>query len=299
MDNRLGEMEVFVLAAELQSFSAAGRRLKLSPSAVSKLVTRIEDRLGTRLLVRSTRMMKLTLEGEVYLSRAQRILAEINETELVVAGGGTMVPRGLLRINASLGFGERYLLPIVRDFLRLYPEVHLDISLTDGVIGLIEERTDIAIRSGPMDDTTLKARKLLESRRVIVASPTYLEAHGVPTSPQDLANHNCLSFNFRQSLNAWPFRDPGARNVYRLAVSGDMMVNSGMIIRRLCLTGSGLGRVGQFHVQQDIDAGLLVPVLQDYNPGDTEVVNAVFAGHEHLAARIRAFIDFLTKHVAQ
>jgi DNA-binding transcriptional LysR family regulator len=160
MDNRAGEMEVFVTAAELQSFSAAGRRLKLSPSAVSKLVTRIEDRLGTRLLVRSTRTMKLTPEGDVYLTRAQRILAEIAETEQIVAGGGKMVPRGLLRINASVGFGERCLLPVVPEFLALYPEVQLDISLTDGVIGLIEERTDIAIRSGPMSDSTLKARKI-------------------------------------------------------------------------------------------------------------------------------------------
>jgi DNA-binding transcriptional LysR family regulator len=297
MDNRAGEMEVFVTAAELQSFSAAGRRLKLSPSAVSKLVTRIEDRLGTRLLVRSTRTMKLTPEGEVYLTRAQRILAEIAETEQIVAGGGKMVPRGLLRINASVGFGERCLLPVVPEFLALYPEVQLDISLTDGVIGLIEERTDIAIRSGPMSDSTLKARKILESRRVIVASPDYLKAYGAPKTPQDLAHHNCFSFNFGRSLNEWPFRDPGSSSVYRLLISGNTTVNSGMIMRRLCLAGSGLGRVGQFHVQPDIDAGLLVPVLEEYNAEDIELIHAVFAGHEHLAARIRAFIDFIGEHV--
>jgi DNA-binding transcriptional LysR family regulator len=297
MDNRAGEMEVFVTAAELQSFSAAGRRLKLSPSAVSKLVTRIEDRLGTRLLVRSTRTMKLTPEGDVYLTRAQRILAEIAETEQIVAGGGKMVPRGLLRINASVGFGERCLLPVVPEFLALYPEVKLDISLTDGVIGLIEERTDIAIRSGPMSDSTLKARKILESRRVIVASPDYLKAYGAPKTPQDLAHHNCFSFNFGRSLNEWPFRDPGSSSVYRLLISGNTTVNSGMIMRRLCLAGSGLGRVGQFHVQPDIDAGLLVPVLEEYNAEDIELIHAVFAGHEHLAARIRAFIDFIGEHV--
>jgi DNA-binding transcriptional LysR family regulator len=297
MDNRAGEMEVFVTAAELQSFSAAGRRLKLSPSAVSKLVTRIEDRLGTRLLVRSTRTMKLTPEGDVYLTRAQRILAEIAETEQIVAGGGKMVPRGLLRINASVGFGERCLLPVVPEFLALYPEVQLDISLTDGVIGLIEERTDIAIRSGPMSDSTLKARKILESRRVIVASPDYLKAYGAPKTPQDLAHHNCFSFNFGRSLNEWPFRDPGSSSVYRLLISGNTTVNSGMIMRRLCLAGSGLGRVGQFHVQPDIDAGLLVPVLEEYNAEDIELIHAVFAGHEHLAARIRAFIDFIGEHV--
>ena len=141
LDNRAGEMEVFVTAAELQSFSATGRRLRLSPSAVSKLVTRIEDRLGTRLLVRSTRMITLTPEGEIYLARARRVLAEIAEIEQIVSSGGKVVPRGPLRVNASLGFGERYLLPLLQDFLALYPNIELDISLTDGVIGLIEERT--------------------------------------------------------------------------------------------------------------------------------------------------------------
>ncbi|MGO7986405.1 LysR substrate-binding domain-containing protein [Rhizobium leguminosarum] len=298
MDNRTGEMEVFVIAAELQSFSAAGRRLKISPSAVSKLVTRIEDRLGTRLLVRSTRTMTLTPEGEVYLSRARRILTDITETEQIVAGGGKMIPRGLLRVNASVGFGERHLLALIPAFLERYPEVQLDISLTDGIIGLIEERTDIAIRSGAMDDSSLRARKLLESRRVIVASPAYLDAKGIPKTPQDLANHNCFSFNFRRSLNEWPFRNPGTSEVYRLPVTGNTAVNSGMIMRRLCLSGSGLGRVGQFHVQPDIDAGKLIPLLEEYNPHDMEQIHAVFAGHEHLAARIRAFIDFLAEHLS-
>ncbi|MCM2450099.1 LysR family transcriptional regulator [Agrobacterium vitis] len=289
-------MEVFVAAAELQSFSAAGRRLNVSPSAVSKLVTRIEDRLGTRLLVRSTRIMKLTPEGEVYLARAQRILAQIAETEKIVAGGGKTVPRGLLRVNASVGFGERYLLPLAPKFLALYPEVRLDISLTDGVIGLIEERTDVAIRSGPMGDSSLMARKLLESRRVIVASPDYLQTYGTPKTPQDLIGHNCFSFNFGRSLNEWPFRDPVSSDVYRLPISGNTMVNSGMIMRRLCLAGSGLGRVGQFHVQPDIDAGFLTPVLEEYNAEDIEMIHAVYTGHEHLAARIRAFIDFIGAH---
>ncbi|MGO8500282.1 LysR substrate-binding domain-containing protein [Rhizobium leguminosarum] len=298
MDNRTGEMEVFVIAAELQSFSAAGRRLKISPSAVSKLVTRIEDRLGTRLLVRSTRTMTLTPEGEVYLSRARRILTDITETEQIVAGGGKMIPRGLLRVNASVGFGERHLLALIPAFLERYPEVQLDISLTDGIIGLIEERTDIAIRSGAMDDSSLKARKLLESRRVIVASPAYLDAKGIPKTPQDLANHNCFSFNFRRSLNEWPFRNPGTSEVYRLPVTGNTAVNSGMVMRRLCLSGSGLGRVGQFHVQPDIDAGKLISLLEEYNPHDMEQIHAVFAGHEHLAARIRAFIDFLAEHLS-
>ncbi len=293
MDNRAGEMEVFVAAAELGSFSAAGRRLKLSPSAVSKLITRIEDRLGTRLLARSTRLVTLTPEGEVYLARARRILADIAETEQIVASGGKVVPRGLLRVNATLGFGERYLLPLAPEFLSLYPEIELDISLTDGVISLIEERTDIAIRSGAMGDSSLKAKKLKEVRRVIVASPAYIEQHGLPDTPQDLARHNCLSFNFSRSLNEWPFRDPASGDLYRLPVTGNASVNSGMAMRRLCLAGLGMGRMGEFHVKPDIEAGLLVPVLEDYNAEDLEVIHAVYAGHEHLAARVRAFIDFV------
>ncbi|MBB4184946.1 DNA-binding transcriptional LysR family regulator [Sinorhizobium terangae] len=297
MDNRAGEMEVFVAAAELRSFSAAGRRLKLSPSAVSKLVSRIEDRLGTRLVVRSTRMLQLTPEGEIYLQRAQRILAAIAETEQVVSGGGRAMPRGPLRVNASVGFGERYILPLAAEFLARYPDVQLDLSLTDGIIDLIEERTDIAIRSGPMRDSALKARKLLESRQVIIAAPAYLEIHGVPQVPDDLAHHNCFTFNFRRSLDGWPFRDPGSSHVYVRPVTGNMQANSGAIVRNLCLAGLGLGRVGAFHVQPDIDADRLVPVLEDYNPEDIERVHAVYAGHEHLAARIRAFIDFLVEKI--
>jgi DNA-binding transcriptional LysR family regulator len=290
-------MEVFVLAAELKSFSAAGRKLRLSPSAVSKLVTRIEDRLGARLLVRTTRRLELTPEGEVYLGRARRILSEIAETERIVAEGAKVVPRGPLRVNASVGFGERYILPLVPAFLTLYPEIELDLTLTDGVIDVIGERTDVAIRSGPLRDSSLKARKLLESRKVVIASPAYLERHGTPRHPADLAAHNCLRFNFRRAMDDWPFLSADGQTAEARDVSGNMLVSSGAILRQLCLDGLGLGRIGRFHVEPDIAAGTLVPVLEDFNPGDIEVVHAVFAGHEHLAARIRAFIDFLVEKI--
>ncbi len=297
MDNRAGEMEVFVTAAELKSFSAAGRKLRLSPSAVSKLVTRIEDRLGARLLVRTTRRLELTPEGEVYLGRARRILTEIAETERIVAEGAKVVPRGLLRVNASVGFGERYILPLVPDFLNLYPEIELDLTLTDGVIDVIGERTDVAIRSGPLRDSSLKARKLLESRKVVIAAPAYLAKNGMPQHPADLAAHNCLRFNFRRSMDDWPFLSKDGQTVEAHDIAGNMLVSSGAILRQLCLDGLGLGRIGRFHVEPDIAAGTLVPVLEAFNPGDIEVVHAVFAGHEHLAARIRAFIDFLVEKI--
>ncbi|MGJ7043608.1 DNA-binding transcriptional LysR family regulator [Shinella sp. BE166] len=297
MDNRAGEMEVFVLAAELKSFSAAGRKLRLSPSAISKLVTRIEDRLGARLIVRTTRRLELTPEGEVYLGRARAILAEIAETERIVAEGARVVPRGALRVNASVGFGERYILPLVPDFLALYPEIELDLTLTDGVIDVIGERTDVAIRSGPLRDSSLKARKLLESGKAVIAAPAYLEKYGTPQHPADLASHNCLRFNFRRSMDDWPFLSEDGQTVEAYDITGNMLVSSGAIQRQLCLDGVGLARIGRFHIEPDIVSGRLVPVLEAFNPGDIEVVHAVFAGHEHLAARIRAFIDFLVEKI--
>lgn len=297
MDNRAGEMEVFVAVSETRSFSAAARRLKLSPSAVSKLVTRIEDRLGTRLLVRSTRTLQLTPEGEVYFQRAQRILGDIAETEHVVAAGGRMAPRGLLRVNAAVGFGERYIMPLAPEFLARYPEVQLDLTLTDSMIDVVGERTDVAIRTGPLRDSSLKARKLMETRPVVIASPAYLEENGIPQTPDDLDGHNCVRFNFRRSVDEWAFRAPGQSQIEHRTVSGNMQVSSGSIVRQLCLAGVGIGRIGRFHVEPDFEARTLVPLLEDYQSGEIETVYAVYAGHEHLAARIRAFIDFLAERM--
>jgi len=299
MDNRAGEMEVFVTAAELRSFSAAGRKLHLSPSAVSKLVTRIEDRLGTRLLVRTTRALQLTAEGETYLARAQAILADIADTERMISSGGEGVPTGRLRVSASVGFGSRCVVPLLPDFLARYPKVELDFSLTDDVIDLVEERADIALRSGPLRDSTLKARKILESRRVITASPAYLARYGTPETPEDLERHNCLLFNFRRGLDSWPFRDPATGEVRRLTIAGNLTANNGPTMRQLCLDGLGLVRLGRFHAQPDIDAGRLVPLLEDYNALDIELIHAVFVGHDHLAVRIRAFVDFLAERIGR
>jgi DNA-binding transcriptional LysR family regulator len=297
MDNRAGEMAVFVATAESGGFSAAGRKLGLSPSAVSKLVARMEDRLGTPLLVRSTRTLQLTAEGVLYLERARRILADMDEADRMVATGAGILPRGRLRISASVAFGEHCLLPLMPTFLRLYPQVELDISLTDAVIDLVDERTDIAIRTGPLRDSALMARKLLETRRVIVASPAYLEARGIPRIPHDLVGHNCLRFNFRRSLDEWPFRDPSSGETYTLPITGNAYGNNGVILRQLALGGLGLTRLGAFHVDADIAAGRLVPVLETYNTDDIERIHAVYVGHEHLAARIRAFIDFLAETI--
>lgn len=297
MDNAAGEMEVFVQAARLQSFSAAGRRLKLSPSAVSKLVTRLERRLGTRLVVRTTRALQLTEEGQLYLERAQRILEDIRDAEHAVATGAAALPHGKLRINASVAFGVQFIVPLTADFLALYPDVQIDLSLTDDVIDIVGERTDIAIRSGSLRDTSLKARKLMDSRRILVAAPAYLARCGVPRSPSDLDGHNCMTFNFRNTPEEWPFRDPLSGKIFTKAVRGNAQVNNGPTMRTLCIAGVGIARIGQFHVQRDIDAGRLVAVVEEFNTEETEQIHAVYAGHANLAARIRAFLDFMVERI--
>lgn len=297
MDNRAGEMQVLVEAVDRGSFSAAGRRLGLSPSAVSKLVARLEERLGARLVMRSTRAIVLTPEGEAYVARARRILGEIDEAERFITAGATATPRGKLRVSATVGFGERCLVPLVPEFLGRYPEIALDLSLTDEVIDLVAERADIALRAGPMRDSTLKARKILESGRVIVASPGYLDRHGPPRTPYDLAHHNCLRFNFRRAMDDWPFVDPATGESYALSVSGNLEGNSGSMVHRLALDGLGLARIARYVAEADMAAGTLVPVLEEYNGRDIEMLHAVFVGHDYLASRIRAFVDFLAERI--
>ncbi|MNI11760.1 HTH-type transcriptional regulator DmlR [compost metagenome] len=184
---------------------------------------------------------------------------------------------------------------MTREFLQLFPDVQLDVTLTDDTVDLIRERVDIAIRHGPLRDSSLMARKLGQTRQVVIASPAYIAERGLPQSPADLEGHNCINFNFRRSVEGWPFRDPLTGKIDLRPVSGSLKASSGSIIRQFCVDGLGIGRVGRFHVEPDIQAGRLVPILEDFNPEDIEDIHAVYAGHEHLAVRIRAFIDFLAE----
>ena len=292
--NRFAEMEVFVRAVELGGFSAAARALGMTPSAVSKLVARLEARLGVRLLNRSTRKLQLTAEGSAFHDRSVRLLADLAEAERGTAANDT--PRGRLSVNANVPFGEAALLPLVPAFLERYPEIALDIVLTDEVIDLIEHRTDVAVRAGPLRSSSLVARKLGATRKAILASPAYLARRGVPRTPADLATHNCLGFNRTRTLNGWPLLD-GVELVTIPAV-GNTQVSDGASLQRLAVAGVGLARLAVFHARDDIASGRLVPVLEDCNPGDLEEIHAVFLGHGGwLPARVRAFLDFLVEHV--
>ncbi|MEP9375566.1 LysR family transcriptional regulator [Aquabacter sp. CN5-332] len=293
--NRSGELEVFVRVVELGGFSAAARKLRMTPSAVSKLVSRLEARLGARLVQRSTRRLELTPEGRAFYERGVGILAELDAAER--AASASELAAGHLKVSAHVPFGVDFLLPTLPAFLAAHPRVSVEAVLTDKVVDLLEERTDIAVRSGPLKSSQLVARKLGETRMVIVAAPAYLARAGIPETPEDLEQHNRLTLCYAREMDGWPLRTPGGE--IRHVPAGNAMVNDGESLRRLVVEGLGLARLGLFQVAEDIAAGRLVPVLEAFNPGDTDPLHAVYLGQGGpLPARVRAFLDHLAAHVA-
>jgi DNA-binding transcriptional LysR family regulator len=289
MDNRAGEMVVFVRVVETGSFSEAARLLLMTPSTVSKLIARLEARLGVRLIERSTRRLVLTGEGQFYYERSQALLEQLDETEQQIAQGGAEA-EGLIRVTSSVTFGVTALEPILPDFLEAYPRIVVDLSLSDDVIDLYLDRTDIAIRVGKLQDSNLMARKIGETRRRIVASPAYLAKHGTPQTPEDLVHHNCLGFNFRRAHPVWPMRE-GGRIVERM-LSGTLLANNGETLRRMAVAGVGVARIADYHLRGPIARGELVELLPDSDIGETDEVHALFRGAQFLPARVRAFLDF-------
>lgn len=290
MDNRFGEMQIFLAVAHGGSFASAARDLRLTPSAVSRAMARLEARLGVQLVSRTTRALSLTAEGEVYRGRVAGLVAEIDEVERGF-GSAEETPRGPLRINASVPFGTQCLLPILPRFQQAHPGVIVNLALSDTLVDIVEERADLAIRIGPLRDTGLKAKKLGRSLMALVASPEYLRERGQPQHPRDLAKHACLQFSFRRSVDTWPFRIDGA--LAQRPIDPAFLGNSGEVVRLMAVAGGGIARLGRFHVAADLAAGRLVEILQPFNPGDHEEIHALYVGHRRLASRIRAFLDFL------
>ena len=292
--NRSGELEIFVRVIELGGFSAAARACGMTPSAVSKLVSRLERRLGARLLNRSTRQLQLTAEGCGLYERGVQVLAALDEAER--CAGVQDVPRGKIRVNANVPFGQHFLLPLAPLFLERYPEVTLDIVLTDTVVDILEQRADVAVRAGPLASSSLMARKLGQTRMLIVAAPSYLARRGTPLLPAELASHNLLDANYARSRSGWPLRQPGGDIV--VPVTGNAQASDGEALRQLALAGLGLARLAAFQVRADIAAGRLQAVLEDCNPGDSEDVHAVYVGQGgHVPLRVRALLDFLAEQV--
>ncbi|GHD24621.1 LysR family transcriptional regulator [Tianweitania populi] len=287
--DRARALEIFAAVVAERSFSAAGRALDLTPSAVSRAIDRIEERLGVRLLLRTTRALTLTAEGQAYLQTARRILADLDDAEQQIADQGA--PRGRLRISAALSHGRLCIVPRLGAFGRAYPHILVDIALSDGIADIAGGEADVAIRFGPLVDSALTARKLGTHRRIIVASPDYLARHGTPDVPEDLLRHNCLNFSFRRAEPVWPFHKDGRD--YALSVKGGIEANNGETLGQLAALGLGVARVGDFSVASEIESGRLVPILEAFNPGDVENVHAVFVGGANTPARVRVFVDFL------
>lgn len=280
------------MVAEQGSLSGAARVLGLTPSSISRIITRIEGRIGTRLLLRTTRAITLTAEGEAYLRGARRILADMAEVEDAITDQGA--PRGRLRVSAALAHGRLSIVPLVAAFSARYPAIVVDLRLEDEVVDILGGQADVAIRFGQLADSPLTARLIGSIGEVIVASPDYLARHGTPRVPQDLLNHNCLRFNFRRAAPDWPFRVDGRD--FSLQVAGTIEGNSGEVLSQLAKLGAGIARIGAFSVADDLASGHLVPLLEAYNPGDQEPTHAVFVGGAAMPARVRAFVDFLVEH---
>jgi len=295
VDNRVGEMQVFQRVVESGSFSEAARLLLMTPSTVSKLIGRIEARLGVRLLERSTRRLSLTAEGQVFYERSFALLAELDEIERGLSQGAASAD-GTIRVNASVPIGTMALEPLLPAFWAEHPRIVVDLSLSDEIVDLYLDRTDVAFRVGPLPDSSMMARRIGVAWRKIVAAPAYLERHGVPRTVDDLAAHNCLGFNFRRAAPVWPFRESG-RIVDRV-VHGSLLANNGETVRRMAVAGIGLARLGDYHAREDIAAGRLVEVLSDVVESDREDIHAVYLGGPRLPHRVKLFLDFVCPRLA-
>ena len=293
--SRPDEMAAFVRILDKGGFAPAARDLGLTPSALSKLVARLEARLGVRLLTRTTRRLSPTPEGEGYAARARDILALIEAAEADAAAGRAR-PRGHLRVNTGTAFAKHRLVPALPDFFARFPEVTLDLRVTDRRVDPVAEQADVLLRVGPLDDSSLVARKLAEGRRVICAAPAYLARRGAPRRPEDLLEHDCLVLHGLARLTAWPFRaGPGTAGIRTLAVRGRATTDSAEALRDIALAGLGVVRVTEFLVAGDLAAGRLVPLLGAEHVSEEVPVWAVMAPGRQRMPRVQAFVDFVAE----
>ena len=293
--NRSGELEVFVLVAELGSFSQAARKRGVSPSAVSKIIARLESRLGVQLLQRSTRHLQLTAEGLKLYEVGTQVLADLNELETSVAARSN--PSGVVRINASTATGQRLLIPLVPLLMQTYPDIVLDLSFTDYVVDLIEAQADIAIRWGRLPSSDNVARLLGHTRQLIVGAPQYLDRVGRPQHPSELERFVRIGWNYARAVPHWPLLDQDGTRI-SAEMGNALRVNDGEAMRILATSGAGLARLSLYHAWDDLQAGRLEAVLEDFNPGDLEPIHALYVGKpDRLPARTRAVLDFLKEHV--
>jgi DNA-binding transcriptional LysR family regulator len=290
--DRLDTLRSFRRVVELGGFSAAARDLGLSNAAISKHVAQLEGRLGARLLQRTTRRLSVTEAGQAYYERTARLLDDLAEADDAVSLMQA-APRGTLRVNAPMSFGIQYLAPVLPDFLARYPEVSIDLAMSDRVVDLLEEGFDVAlrIRSG-LPDSRLIAQKLAPVRRLVCAAPSYLARRGRPEQPADLARHDCLIYSLTDAPEVWDFEGP--QGLVAVAVRGRLKANNGQALRDAALSGIGIIRLPSFSVAPELKVGRLVEILGEWRVPAHEFY-AVYPTNRHLAPKLRAFVDFLAE----
>jgi DNA-binding transcriptional LysR family regulator len=289
------QISTFVEVIARGSLSAAARAEGIAPAMIGRRLDALEARLGVKLLQRTTRKLALTDEGAAFLEDCQRILAELEEAEAAVSERSARAT-GHLVVSAPAGFGRQHVAPLVPSFLAEHREVSVNLNLSDRVVDVIGEGVDIAIRIASLTDSNLVGVKLADNHRVVVATPGYLKRHGAPQTLDDLAKHNCLAISSQGSQRGWTFRDHG--KIVTMKVGGNMVCNDGAVLHDWAMAGRGLAWRSMWEVSSEIEAGLLVPVLEQYAaPGND--IYAVFAQRRHLPLRIRVFVDFLRHAYSQ
>ena len=294
--DRFQALTAFAKVVETGSFIRAAELLSLSVSAVSRQVAELEEHLDARLLNRTTRRLSLTESGQIFYERCVQLLADLEEAEQS-AGAGTVRPRGTLRLTCGTTFGARHLASAVADFVALYPEMRLDVDLSDRMTDLVDEGFDAAVRIGAIGSQNLVGRKLGATRLVCCASPAYLARHGEPKRPEDLARHACLTYAYLPGKNVWPLRDQ-AGNDRSIKVAGPVHANGGRFLEALAVAGVGIIVEPDFLVGPDVRAGRLVPILRSFEPTPASIY-FVYPSRRHLSAKVRAFADFLAARFAQ
>ncbi|MBB3520788.1 LysR family transcriptional regulator [Rhizobium sp. BK456] len=293
--DRLTSLTVFGRVVECGGFSAAARRLNMSVTMVGNHVQSLEDRLGVRLLNRTTRKVSLTETGKYYYERSSQILAELDEADRT-AGALSTTPRGTLKVYTSSAI-VRFLLPVVSEYMELYPSIALDFSIGERMVDMIEDGYDLVIRTVPPPDSSLVARKLTPWRHVLVCSPDYFESHPMPQKPAEVADHNCLQYAYYPHGEEWRFEDGEGRQE-SVKVGGNAVSNSAEMLRFLTLNGKGIFLAPSFVVFDDIAEGRLVKIMPDYRPVEFSI-NAVYPNRSHLATKVRLFIDLLAERFAE
>jgi DNA-binding transcriptional LysR family regulator len=289
------QISTFVEVVAKGSLSAAARAEGIAPAMIGRRLDALEERLGVKLLQRTTRRIALTDEGTAFLEDCQRILADLQDAEAAVSDRSARAT-GHLTISAPAGFGRRHVAPLLPSFLAEHRDLTLSLNLNDRVVDLIGEGIDVAIRIASLTDSSLVGAKLADNKRVVVASPAYVKRHGAPKMLDDLSKHNCLAISSQGSQRGWTFRQHG-RNV-TIKVTGNMECNDGQVLHDWALAGKGLSWRSMWEVATEIESGQLVTVLDEFAaPGND--IYAVFAQRRHLPLRIRALVDFLRRSYAQ